>query len=180
MKLNPITSFKSPKLPGVLTPFCSKDLPELSQLYGDPKTMKHLGGSLTLSQVEAVLGEYIQQSQKFPFGPNAIRDMEQKQLIGRTGLRVSNSDQIIELFPANGSNTTTCFSPKNKVQLGYVIHENFRHQGIATQAAKAILDFGFRYLQINEICAFMRAENYGSVKVARDKLNMNCLGNFVF
>lgn len=179
-KINPITSFITPKLPGVLTPFCREDLPELSQLYCDPETMEHLGGPLTLSQVETVLGEYIQQSRKFPFGPNAIRDAEQKQLIGRTGLRVSNSDQIIELFPANGSNNTTCFALKNKVQLGYVINPNFRNKGIATQAAKAILDFGFRCWEINEICAFMRAENYGSVVVARDKLKMNCLGNFVF
>ncbi len=180
MKLHPITSFESRKLPGVLTPFCGEDLRELSQLYGDSETMKYLGGSLALSQVEAVLKEYIQQSRKFPFGPNAIRDTEQKQFIGRTGLRVSNSDQIIEVFPANGSNATIGFSLKDKVQLRYVIHPKFRHQGIGTQAAKATLDFGFRCLQINEICAFMRAENYGSVVVARDKLKMNCLGSFVF
>jgi ribosomal-protein-alanine N-acetyltransferase len=179
-KIHPITSFKSPKFSGILTPFCNEDLPELSQLYGDSETMKYLGGSLTLSQVETVLGEYIQQSRRFPFGPNAIRDAQQKQLMGRTGLRVSNSEQIIEVYPANGSNITTCFCLKNKVQLGYVIHPKFRHQGIATQAAKAVLDFGFRSLKINEICAFMRAENYGSVVVARDKLNMTLLGNLVF
>lgn len=179
-KIHPITSFESPKLPGVITPFCRDDLQGLCELYYDSQTMKYLGGPLTFSQVEAVLGEYIQQSQKFPFGPNAIRDVDQNKLIGRTGLRLSNSNQIIEVFPANGSNSTTCFALNNKVQLGYVIHPKFRHQGIATEAAKATLDFGFRYLQIAEICAFMLAENYGSVKVARDKLSMDCLGNFVY
>ncbi len=51
------------------------------------------------------------------------------------------------------------------VELGYWIGEPFWNKGIATQAVKQIIDFGFRNLNINRIYASTLESNIGSQKV---------------
>lgn len=54
----------------------------------------------------------------------------------------------------------------NKVgEIGYVLAEEYWNKGIVTEAAKKVIDFGFRELQLVRIQARCAAENTGSARV---------------
>jgi len=60
-------------------------------------------------------------------------------------------------------------------EIGYVINPDFHRRGYAPEAAKAVMDFGFRELHLNRIqCRFMKG-NEASLKVAK-KLGMTFEG----
>lgn len=53
----------------------------------------------------------------------------------------------------------------NLAQLGYWLGEPFWNKGIATEAAQAVLKFGFEKLNLNKIYATCHVENKASEKV---------------
>ena len=83
--------------------------------------------------------------------------------------------EAVELFPADGSQPIL-FYPHEKVQLSHLIA---RYNLTATKPAE-ICRLAFRYCQnLQEICCFVDIEQYGSVKLVRDKLGINNLvGSF--
>lgn len=56
-------------------------------------------------------------------------------------------------------------------ELGYIFHPAFHGQGLALEAARAMLDFGFAELGFHRVCARLDALNTGSARVA-EKLGM--------
>jgi len=76
----------------------------------------------------------------------AVVPKEYNQLIGNCGIRVNNP----ELREAN---------------IGYELNSHFWGKGYATEAAQAILRFGFTDLGMHRIYANTLAENKGSVRV---------------
>lgn len=163
----------------LLTPFSEDDLPLLFKLYHDPDTMKYLSWVKSLEEANAILQGYIEHWKCHHFGPMAIRDASTEVgLMGRVGLRYSDHNCQIDLNLINGE--TTQFQLNQKAQLGYVLDPEYRRRGITTVAARTVLDFGFRELGLEEICAFIQIENYASIKLARDKLKMPLKGSFLF
>lgn len=75
----------------------------------------------------------------------AITFKEQNELIGEIGLHLDK--------------------PNNKAEIGYWVAEPFWGKGIATEAVKAILNFGFAELDLNKIFATHYPENPASGKV---------------
>ncbi|WP_379159156.1 GNAT family N-acetyltransferase [Paenibacillus sp. sgz5001063] len=73
-----------------------------------------------------------------------------RQLIGGCGIHVSESRQG---------------------EIGYCFNPLFWRKGYTTEAAEAVLDFGFRELELHRIYATCRPENVGSAKVMQ-KLGM--------
>jgi RimJ/RimL family protein N-acetyltransferase len=71
---------------------------------------------------------------------------ENDQLIGNCGIRINNA----ELREAN---------------IGYELSSQFWRKGMATEAAQAILRFGFEELGMHRIYATTLSENVGSAKV---------------
>ncbi|MEH2262357.1 GNAT family N-acetyltransferase [Nostoc sp.] len=71
---------------------------------------------------------------------------EENQLIGNCGIRINDS----ELREAN---------------IGYELNPQFWRQGYATEAARAILKFGFEELGMHRIWSWCVAENVASVRV---------------
>ncbi len=68
------------------------------------------------------------------------------QLIGSTGIRISDS-----------SNQSGDF--------GYILHPNYWGQGLATEAAKKLVEFGQNTLKLHRIWATCRPENSASMRV---------------
>lgn len=68
-----------------------------------------------------------------------------KELIGAIGLNIDKSN--------------------NKAELGYWIGKNYWNKGFCTEAAKAVLDYGFEQLNLNKIKASHFAGNPASGKV---------------
>jgi RimJ/RimL family protein N-acetyltransferase len=165
--------------PTVLTRFCNKDVHDLFEVYSNFYTMQHMGGAMrTLPEVALTLGQYYRIWEKYQTGPLAIRDKFTDRVIGRTGLRISESEEAVELFPFNGSDPIP-LKLSDRWQIGWVLSPEFRGKGIATQAAHAVLEYAFKVQKLNEIAAFIRIENYASVKVAR-KLGMSLVGSFLW
>lgn len=165
--------------PTVLTRFCNNDVPDAFELYSNRETVKYLdlGGELkTLPQANLILQQYHRIWEEHQIGPLAIREKFTGKVIGRSGLKISQSPEVVELFPFNGSNPIP-LKLKEKFQIGWVIRPEFRNKGIVIQAAKSVSDYGFKVKKLNEIAAFIRIENYPSVKVAR-KLGMSLVGSF--
>ncbi len=76
----------------------------------------------------------------------AVIYKEDEQLIGNCGIRINDPD----LREAN---------------IGYELSSHYWGQGIATEAARALLRFGFEELQMHRIYATTLSANTGSAKV---------------
>ena len=62
-------------------------------------------------------------------------------------------------------------TPHKSAEMGYVISPDFWNRGIATEAGKALLDFGFNTLKLHRICARYFEGNDASGRVM-EKLSM--------
>lgn len=86
---------------------------------------------------------------KFQF---AIILKEQAQLIGNGGIRMRSLDA-------------------READIGYELDSHYWGQGYATEAARALLAFGFRELRLHRIWAYCIAENVASARVL-EKIGM--------
>jgi RimJ/RimL family protein N-acetyltransferase len=60
---------------------------------------------------------------------------------------------------------------KREADLGYVVHQKFWRRGIATEAARALLKFGFGQLKLHRLWATCDPSNAGSIRVL-EKIGM--------
>ena len=61
----------------------------------------------------------------------------------------------------------TSFNPDgNEAEIGYVLNTRFRGNGIAGEAVRKILSFGFEVLKLDKIIARYMSENVNSLKLA--------------
>lgn len=57
--------------------------------------------------------------------------------------------------------------PNNVGEIGYVLKESFRGQGIMTEAAKLITDFGINVMNLSNVVAFVDPQNKASINVLK-------------
>jgi RimJ/RimL family protein N-acetyltransferase len=81
---------------------------------------------------------------------------EDDRLIGSVSIRITNQQH-------------------RQGELGYVFHPDFWARGYATEAARALLEFGFDSLGLHRIAATCRPENQGSARVL-EKIGMTLEG----
>jgi len=55
---------------------------------------------------------------------------------------------------------------QHEVEIAYLLDKKFWHQGLATEAAKAILEYGFNTLNLSRLICMIDPENSASQKVA--------------
>jgi RimJ/RimL family protein N-acetyltransferase len=89
-------------------------------------------------------------------GMLGVWDKNSKELIGIAGLRIMGTERRYELT--------------------YRLKSSAWGKGFATEAARALLDYGFNQLGLSEIAASITPDNEDSKKVAR-KLGMTYSGN---
>ena len=58
-------------------------------------------------------------------------------------------------------------SPLGRIELGYLIDKGWRGQGYASESCRAILQYAFEKLEIEEVYAQIPADNTPSVRLAR-------------
>jgi RimJ/RimL family protein N-acetyltransferase len=75
------------------------------------------------------------------------------------------------LIGACGIRMATAHAPE--AELGYELHPAYWGQGYATEAARAMLAFGFRTLHLQRVWAQCLAENHASARVL-ERLGMRC------
>jgi len=127
------------------------DLEALFALYRDPEVRKYFPeGTLTYEEtkeeLEWIINVYYGQ---YGFGLWATIYKETGELIGRCGLLPWTIEQ------------------RPEVEVAYLLAKEYWGQGLGTEAAQAILDYGFEQLQLARLICLIDPENQASVKVAR-------------
>ncbi len=65
---------------------------------------------------------------------------------------------------------------KDACEIGWIIHKDYRNKGIATEAAKLLIEYAFNTLSVNKVIAHCDSSNAASEKVMI-KLGMTLVDN---
>lgn len=103
-----------------------------------------------------------------PLGDRALVLRETGQLIGLVGL-VPAFGPFDQLRPVGEEPTSSRSPAPNRIEIGlyYNVGLRRRKQGIATEAAKALVDFAFEQLHLGRIVATTERDNLASQAVMR-------------
>lgn len=139
----------------IIRPFTLKDVEPAHQMNLDEDVSRYTGDGGVVSKeeterriIEDVFGDY----EKYGFGRLAVELKQEETFIGFAGLKY--------------------LEDMDEVDLGYRFMKKYWGKGIATESAKACIDFGFDQLNINKIIAMIIPENKGSLRVL-EKLKFN-------
>ena len=113
------------------------------------------GATRTRDQSAASIRAYESDWEEKGYGLFAVEPLDSNQLIGFTGL--SEPSFLPEIMPA--------------VELGWRFARRSWGNGLATEAARAALDFGLATLRIPEIVSIYQVENRASERIV-EKLGM--------
>lgn len=132
-----------------------EDLDDLVALYSDPEMIQFIpDASTTLAEIREELAWFRHGHPKHPeLGLWATIDKESGQFIGRCGLLPWTIDGRFE------------------VEVAYLIDKAYWGQGLGTEAAQAILSYGFETLQLPRLVCLIDADNAASIRVA-EKIGM--------
>ena len=127
--------------------FTLEDIEALGEIVSDPEVMKYLGmGSpRDTNGAEKTIKTILSHWEKHGFGIWAVEEKKSGKLMGWCGL------QHLDKTP--------------EVEVAYLLDSPHWRQGFATEAACAVLGYGFEHLGLNRIVAVARPENVGSYRV---------------
>jgi ribosomal-protein-alanine N-acetyltransferase len=128
------------------------DLEDLFALYSDPEVRRYFPeGTLTYEETKEELEWFLNGHPDNPaLGLWATILKETNQFIGRCGLLPWTIDQ------------------RPEVEVAYMLAKAYWGQGLGTEAARAILYYGFERLQLSRLICLIDRENQASIKVARN------------
>lgn len=129
----------------VLTP---DDFAALFEFLGDAETMKYYPQPFDAASVRSGIERNIRRFEAYGGGLWAVVHKETDQVIGDCGLIYQRVDEVWEL------------------EIGYRFNRRFHHQGLATEAARACRDYGFRHYTVSRLISLIRPENLPSRRVA--------------
>lgn len=140
------------------------DIEGMYELDSDPEVHKYLGNNPVKEKGEIidVINFIRQQYIDNGIGRWAIIDKKTKEFIGWTGLKY-----VTELTNNH----------KNYYDLGYRLRRKYWGKGIATESAKASLDYAFDKLNAKEVYAMADSKNDGSNKILK-KVGLSFIETF--
>jgi ribosomal-protein-alanine N-acetyltransferase len=144
----------------LLREFCLEDQAAVHAYASDPEVTKHTSwGPNNLQTTRAVLGQWVMEQNEWPRTsiPLGIELCAEKKLVGGTGF-------------ASIADGTGVF--------GFVLHRNYWGAGIATEASRALLKFGFETLGLHRIVAECFVEQTVSIRIF-EKLRMRREDHFL-
>ena len=126
------------------------DLDALFALYSDPEVRRYFPeGTLTYEETKEELEWFLNGHPKFPqLGLWATIHKETGRFIGRCGLLPWTIDG------------------RDEVEVAYMLAKDVWGQGLATEAAQAILDYAFDQLGYSRLIVLVDRENTASIRVA--------------
>jgi ribosomal-protein-alanine N-acetyltransferase len=132
------------------------DLDDLFRLYRDPDIRRYFPeGTLTYEETKEELEWFFNGHPEHPELPLwATIHKDSNQFIGRCGLLPWTIDGSYE------------------VEVAYMIAKEYWRQGLGSEAAQAILEYGFDHLQVSRLICMIDKENQASMKVAQ-KIGMS-------
>ena len=149
----------------LIRPFAEGDLEAVAAILdvdpADPPTERYVRHGGLNAAVLAELGQP-------PLGDRAIVLRATGELVGLAGL-VPAFGPFDQLRPLDERPTSSRPPAKNRMEIGlyYSVDARQRKQGIATEAARALVDFGFEQLNPARIIATTERDNLASQAVMR-------------
>tara|TARA_R110001592_G_scaffold86333_1_gene254741 strand:- start:210 stop:761 length:552 start_codon:yes stop_codon:yes gene_type:complete len=126
------------------------DLDSIHTLHSLPETDKFnaLGIPNSIEETKAIIEPWIKEnrSEEIKNYTFAIDDKSNGKFMGLFGLKIGHQKY-------------------KRAEVWYKIHSDYWKKGYATEALKAIIDFGFDALKLHRIEAGCAVENIGSIKV---------------
>ena len=132
----------------ILREFSPQDVDALSLVLSDPETMRFYPTPLDRAGVEEWIARNRQRYVEVGHGLWAMVLRSNGEMIGDCGLTVQDVEGV------------------NEIEIGYHVRRDFWGQGLATEAARACRDLGFRRLPVERIISLIRPENLPSRRVA--------------
>jgi RimJ/RimL family protein N-acetyltransferase len=132
------------------------DLDELYRLYNDPEIRRYFPeGTLSYEQTKEEIDWFLKGHPEHPeLGLWATIHKETNKFIGRCGLL----PWVIDNRP--------------EVEVAYLLAKEYWGNGLGTEAAQGILNYGFSQLHLSRLICLIERENVASVKVA-EKIGMS-------
>lgn len=149
----------------ILRPVTLDDTQDFFELDSNPEVHRYLGNHpiTTLEQAKANIQYILNQYKTNGIGRLAMVHKTTNECIGWSGLKLED-----------------VLRPEFKYyDLGYRLKEKHWRKGFATEAALASLDYGFKTLEIKEICAAAAIDNVGS-NVILKQIGMQASGRFTY
>lgn len=143
----------------IIRPFEDKDLDENhKQIYGSEEVMRYLGdGKIrTKEESERSMNRFVEYDREHGFSIWAVVDKESQRFLGHCGLIHLRNDP-------------------ETVELAYAFGKPYWGKGIATEAARACLRYGFEVAKLDRIIGLTYPENKSSQHVL-EKIGMQCQG----
>jgi [ribosomal protein S5]-alanine N-acetyltransferase len=131
------------------------DLDNLFALYRDPQVRRYFpDGVLTREQTQAEMETYIQGDPEYPeLTLWATIDKVSGRFVGRCGLLPWRTDDNVE------------------VEIAYMLAPDCWRQGLGTEIAQALLEYGFYKLGLPRLTCVIDEHNAASIRVA-EKIGM--------
>lgn len=139
----------------ILRTFEDKDIEPMAAIDQDPKVCEYLPGIGNRAATEAGIQHFIKHYYEHGFSLYAAELKETNEFIGYLGL-------IVPSFEAH-------FTPA--VEIGWRLASSHWGKGYATEGAKAVLNYGFNKLGLNQIVSFTVPANIRSIRVM-EKIGM--------
>ncbi|BAZ05763.1 M50 family metallopeptidase [Calothrix sp. NIES-3974] len=146
----------------IIREFCEQDIDKIAPIFAHPQVMKFsptppLDREMTAIKVHSYRESYAE----WGYGKWAVITKKTHQLIGYCGIGVELIDGKLEN------------------ELGYRFAPEFWGQGIATEAARACIEYGFNVLNLDYILGIVEPENQASVRVL-EKIGMKWEGETIW
>jgi RimJ/RimL family protein N-acetyltransferase len=129
----------------LLRRFVADDVPEFQRIYGDLIVMEHMNGPKTPEAARLSVERKAAKWDSQGYGFWCVVHKDSGAAIGHCGL------DLLE--------------PLGEVECGYLIDQPFWGRGLATEAVRASLDWGFATKGFASIIAIARPENVASTRV---------------
>ncbi|SCL14582.1 Protein N-acetyltransferase, RimJ/RimL family [Micromonospora nigra] len=151
-----MTALETPRT--VLRGWCPEDLPAMAAINADPEVMRWIadGSVLDRERSDARIAAYERHWQEHGFGLFALTLRPTGELAGFAGLAVPAF--LPEIMPA--------------VEIGWRLARRHWGRGLATEAARAVLDHAFGTLALDRLVSVHQIGNDASERVMR-KLGMH-------
>ncbi len=141
---------ETPRL--LIRKWMSGDAYDLAPIYADRETMRYIpSGPCDLERTRAAVQKMTDDDDRDGFGAWPVILKQTGKLVGECGLQYLNQTP--------------------EVEIGWVLDRALRGSGYATEAAAAVLEFGFSALRLARIVAVVNPENQASVAVV-NRLHM--------
>ncbi len=136
------------------------DFSSLCKIMQDEEVMYAYEGAFSDEEVQNWLDKQLANYRKYGFGLWSVVLKETGQMIGQCGLTMQNykEGQILEI--------------------GYLFHKEFWHQGFASEAAIACKEYAFDKLSADAVYSIIRDTNVSSQNVAK-RNGMTCVDTFI-